>query len=129
VGLNDLAIDRACPNIFQAVIDGTVENIRQAFTVPFGFAGLTLPDRGFPIPCRLLIGEMARLKCQFSFLRRSFHRDIQGRDLVIEVPRLLDSLHQARLRSPAAVAQDHRHLEIAVRGWPEKVIFSKRVFA
>ena len=28
----------------------------------------------------LLIGEMARLKCDFSFLRRSFHRDIEGCD-------------------------------------------------
>lgn len=77
IGLNDLAIERGTKNIFRAVADGIVERARAAFQVPFGFAGLTAPDRGFPIPCRLLIAEMARLRCSFSFLRRSFLRDIR----------------------------------------------------
>jgi len=122
VGLNDLAIERKTPNIFTAVADGTVERIRRAFPVPFGFGGLTLPDRGHPIPCRLLIGEMARLPCDFSFLRRSFHRDIQGRVLAVEIPRLLEALQQARLRSPETVARDQSDLKQAIAAWSSEIV-------
>lgn len=114
VGLHDLAIERGTPNPFRAVSDGIVEHLRRLFSVPFGFAGLTLPDRGFPIPCRWLIAEMARLRCQFSFLRRSFLRDIVGRDLSAEVPRLLTAL-QAAFGAPADVlAEAHRELLKAI---------------
>ncbi len=122
VGLNDLAIERGTPNIFTAVADGTVERLRSLFQAPFGFGGLTLPEGGHPIPCRLLIGEMSRLDCDFSFLRRSFHRDVQGRDLAIEIPRLLDALYQARLRSPAEVKQDRRDLKAAIRTESEGMV-------
>jgi hypothetical protein len=110
VGLNDLAIERRSPTIFAAVADGTIERVRSAFRVPFGFGGLTLPDLGTPIPCRLLIAEMARLGCSFSILRRSFHRDIRGRDPAIEVPRLRVSLEEARQRTPDEVERDHQDL-------------------
>lgn len=115
VGLNDLAIERGVRNIFTALVDGTLERVRRAFEVPFGFGGLTLPDRGSPIPCRLLIGEMARLDCQFSFLRRSFYRDIAHADVQIEVPRLLQAIDCARLRKPGAVRRDRNDLVQAIR--------------
>ena len=82
-------------NLFMAVVDGTVERVRKHSRVPFGFAGLALPECGSPIPCQLLIGELARLNCHFSFLRRSFYRDTRGRDLPREVPRILDAMRQA----------------------------------
>jgi 2-keto-3-deoxy-L-rhamnonate aldolase RhmA len=119
VGLNDLAIQRASPNIFMAVIDGTVERLRRTIDLPFGFGGLTLPDCGFPIPCRLLIAEMARLRCQFSFLRRSFHRDIQHRDMRVETQRLLEAIAGAHARTPKQVVEERRELEVAVRAWPQ----------
>ena len=115
VGLNDLMIDRADPCIFSAVLDGTVERVRSAFTVPFGFAGLTVVQHGFPIPCRLLIGEMARLGCSFSFLRRSFHRDMSGRRPAEEIPRILEAITTARHRGPDETASDHRALHAAIR--------------
>ena len=118
VGLNDLAIERGTPNIFSAVADGTVERIREAFHAPFGFAGLTLPDAGFPIPCRLLIGEMARLGCRFSFLRRSFHRDVQDRDLGVEIPRLRAGLEQAQRQPRDDLARNRADLEAAILAWP-----------
>lgn len=117
VGLNDLAIERTSPNIFTPLVDGTLERLRHHVHVPFGFGGLTLPDRGHPIPCRLLIGEMARLNCDFSFLRRSFYRDIEGRDPADELPRLLESLRQAGLRPPLAVTQDRHELATFIRAW------------
>lgn len=118
VGLNDLAIERGTPCIFTAIADGTVERIRQAFRVPFGFGGLTLPERGHPIPCCLLIGEMARLDCAFSFLRRSFYRDIEGLDMNDHVPRILAAYRQALSRSEEAVRRDRQDLEAAISAWP-----------
>ncbi len=118
VGLNDLAIDRGSAGIFDAVADGTVERVRPFFTCGFGFGGLTLPDRGWPIPSRLLIAESARLGCTFGFLRRSFLRDIQGLDLSVEVPRLLDALARARARDSATIAADEAALQRAIAAWP-----------
>lgn len=100
VGLNDLAIDRGLPNIFTSVADGTVEQVRRDCDRPFGFAGLTHPEEGAPVPCRLLISEMVRLGCSFSFLRRSFRRDA-ARHGVLEVVRALRAeLVAAQLRPP-----------------------------
>lgn len=125
VGLNDLAIQRGTRNIFAAVADGTVERVRRACTVPFGLAGLTLPECGFPIPCRLLIGEMARLRCDFSFLRRSFLAHIQGRELATEVPRIKAALDEAAQRTPARRAQDREELLAAIAAWPHPATMSQ----
>jgi 2-keto-3-deoxy-L-rhamnonate aldolase RhmA len=110
VGLNDLAIARGSASIFAALQDGLVERIRAAFSVPFGFGGLTRPDCGAPIPCRLLIGEMARLRCDFSLLRRSYRRDTAGRDPSLEIPRVRRAVRDAVARDAAAVARDHGDL-------------------
>jgi hypothetical protein len=117
VGLNDLAIERGDLNIFAPVTDGTVEWIRRHFEVPFGFAGLTVVDGGIPIPCRLLIGEMARLGCTFSFLRRSYHADVRGRNAAYELERLHEAIEHARLRSEDEVADDSAALVDAVEAW------------
>ncbi len=117
VGLNDLSIDRGSPNIFEALLDGTVERVRERFSIPFGFGGLTLPECGDPIPCRLLIAETARLDCGFGVARRSFLRDIRGRDVSREIPRLLRAVDEARSRSPERVALDRRELVETIRAW------------
>ena len=109
VGLNDLMIDRGGRTLFAALIDGTVDRVRAAMPpgVPFGVAGLTLPEAGRPVPCRLLAAELARLDASFTFLRRSFHADIAGRDLALELPRVTGAVAAAR-RRPA-------HLQAAAR--------------
>lgn len=117
VGLNDLGIERGTPNIFTAIADGTVESLRSHFDVPFGFGGLTLPERGYPITCRLLMGEMARLKCQFSFLRRSFLADTRGRNLNLEVPCIREALEAAWQRSPQEIRQDQADLYQMIGRW------------
>ncbi|MDX6408578.1 MAG: hypothetical protein QOE13_1649 [Gaiellaceae bacterium] len=117
VGLNDLAIDRETTNIFEPLVDGTIEETRKHFTIPFGFAGLTVADAGAPIPCRLIIGELVRLDCSFSFLRRSYHADIRGRDPLREIPRLLAALEAARGRTTLEVDEDRDALVVAVEEW------------
>jgi hypothetical protein len=114
LGLNDLAIERESTSIFAAVADGTLERVRRSFHVPFGFGGLTLPRAGFPIPCRLLMGEMARLDCRYSFLRRSFHRDVRGRDVAAEVGRILQAIIAAAARPDEDVESDRLALRQAI---------------
>jgi hypothetical protein len=115
VGLNDLAIERRTPSIFTALVDGTVEELRGCIVdQPFGFGGLTVPEGGWPIPCRLLIAEMARLRCHFAFLRRSFHRDVRSRDIEVEIPRLLEAIADAARRPSDEIAMDQAALQAAV---------------
>jgi len=125
VGLNDLAIERNISNIFISIIDGTLESIRSMFDCPFGFAGLTAPELGHPIPCRLLTAEMARLGCAFTYLRRSFTRDMTDRDMTVEVPRILSALEKARARRPEEIKADQDELAQVVKQW--KQITSKEV--
>lgn len=111
VGLNDLAIDRRKRNIFSAIADGTVDAVREHIPMPFGYAGLTLPDKGFPIPAHYLYNEMARLDCSFTFLRRSFLRDTQGKDLDQAVPAMRAALEEA-FQTPA-IDRKALHLQLA----------------
>jgi 2-keto-3-deoxy-L-rhamnonate aldolase RhmA len=121
LGLNDLALARGTNNIFAAVADGTVERVADTVLAAgrrFGFAGLTLPDRGRPIPCRLLIGELIRLGASFSFLRRSFLADTEGLPMAAAVPAIREALATAAQRDAAAVAVDHTALRAAIGAWP-----------
>ena len=117
VGLNDLMIDRGGGPLFLALVDGTVDRVAAACAgagLPVGVAGLTRPEAGRPVPCRLLLGALARAGASFTFLRRSFWADTAGRDLAVEVPRMLAAAHTAAHRRPAAVAADHAELAAAV---------------
>ena len=111
VGLNDLSIDRGTATIFAPLADGTLDDVRERFEgVRFGFGGLTLPDAGTPIPSRLLAGELARLRCDFTFLRRSFFRDVAGRDVAAEVARIHEAMRDAFARAEDDVARDRADL-------------------
>jgi len=117
VGLNDLMIDRGGSSLFAPLVDGTVDRVAAATIgagIPFGVAGLTRPEAGRPVPCRLVLGALARVNASFTFLRRSFWADTAGRDLTVEVPRMLAAVEAARERSPAQVAAEHAELAAAV---------------
>ena len=63
VGLNDLRIDRGSNELFEPLVDGTVEYVRNCVRGPrFGVAGLTVPHLGSPVPSRLLAAELTTLK-------------------------------------------------------------------
>jgi len=115
VGLNDLMIDRGASSLFEPLVDGTVERIREHFPMPFGLAGLTLPDLGHPIPCRLLIATMVRLRVDFSFLRRSFLRDVEPDSLTQAVDEIRAAIERAREAGQAAAASASAELAAAVR--------------
>jgi hypothetical protein len=122
VGLNDLAIDRKVHNIFQSLADGLVEQVRNVIQLPFGFGGLTLPELGSPIPCRYLIAEMVRLCCNFTFLRRSFLRDIQGKSMAVEIPLIRSALAEMTSRPAAQVQTDKAALDRIIQNMPPAVL-------
>ncbi|MFN0166908.1 MAG: aldolase/citrate lyase family protein [Bryobacteraceae bacterium] len=127
VGLNDLNIERRTPNLFTPLVDGTLDRVCGAARLPRGFGGLTLPDRGSPIPCRLLIGEMMRLNCSFSFLRRSFKADVGEQDLRWAVPRIREAIVRSAARSPAEIVRERAELVAAVESWTLGPEFEKRL--
>lgn len=113
VGLNDLMIERHSGHLFEGVTDGTVERLRPRFRrLAFGFGGMTLPDRGQPIPSRLMIAELARMRCDFTFLRRSFYRDLVATELDPgeAVARMRRAWAAACARPADAVAADRAEL-------------------
>jgi hypothetical protein len=117
IGLNDLAIDRGSCNIFEAVVDGTLDEIRGYFSVPFGFAGLTLPELGSPILCSLLMGEMARLKCSMAVLRRSFLRDTRHGTRAQAIKRILVAVDRAFRMSGEELEENHVRLMESVKAF------------
>jgi hypothetical protein len=118
VGLNDLRIDRGSTRLFEPLVDGTVDLVRQAVHVPFGVAGLTRIGCGAPVPTRLLAAELARVGAGFTFLRRSFLADVPAAETAVEVPRLLAAVEEARRRRPSQVLADAAELAAAVSGVP-----------
>jgi hypothetical protein len=120
-GLNDLSIDRGTATIFAPLVDGTLDEVRERFAgLRFGFGGLTLPEAGAPIPCRLLAGELARLACDFTFLRRSFFRDVAGRDVAAEIPRIQAAMQGAFARTEDEAARDREELIVRVSELAER---------
>ncbi|MEL6545611.1 MAG: aldolase, partial [Myxococcota bacterium] len=121
VGLNDLRISRNSRSIFDAVIDGTVANLRETFRdIRFGFGGLTVLDRGYPIPCRRFLEELARVGADFTFLRRSFKKDIQSRNMSEELSRLREERERLETRSSGEVQADFDRFRSDVsRAFPE----------
>lgn len=110
VGLNDLAIARRSPSIFSALVDGTVERVREVVRAPFGVAGMTVPWAGSPIPSLVLIAELVRLDCEFTFLRRSFRRDVATLDLGTAVASIREAIQRAAARSELEVTRDRADL-------------------
>jgi len=117
VGLNDLRIDRGSNDLFRPLIDGTVEHVRSLVDGPrFGLAGLTLPDRGAPVPSRLLAAEMIRIRADFTFLRRSFLADTAGGPPGPAVAAIRDHLAELTRRSPADRDRDRAELAELLAG-------------
>ncbi len=111
VGLNDLAISRGSRSIFAALTDGTVSRVKATLEQPFGVAGATHPGKGSPIPCRLILAELARLGCSFTFLRRSFYRDTPPERFSETVGTIRDAFKALSVREPEEVASDRAELQ------------------
>lgn len=117
IGLNDLMITRRGRWLWEPLLDGTVESIYQALPGrSVGFGGVTVVGGGHPLRFTALLQEMARLGCSLSFLRRTFRREIVGRDVAAELDAVRAAWRAAQRRTPAAVAADHAEFLGTLRG-------------
>jgi hypothetical protein len=115
LGLNDLRIDRGGVDpLFAPLVDGTADRVRRAVDVPFGVAGLTLPDRGRRAepPARRRAGPPGRRLHLPAPLVLGRHR---GPRPARAVPRIAEACAAARRRGPAQVRADRAELCAAWR--------------
>lgn len=111
-GLNDFAISRGADSIFRAVLDGSVERVREIFSdKTFGFGGITAVDAGDPVPAVHLLREMARLGCRYGFMRRSFRRDLRERNPHTVISDIHDFWQRCQKRDVDLIQRDRRILE------------------
>jgi hypothetical protein len=107
VGLHDLMLTRQATSMWQAVLDGTVEHVfRTLQGRSVGFAGATVIGGGHPIRFTQILQELARLEARLTFLRRSFRREIQDRDVAAEISTLRKAWSACKARGPEAVKSD-----------------------
>ena len=115
IGLNDLRIDRGRQDLFEPLVDGTVDEVRRWVDGPrFGVAGLTLPHLGSPVPTTLIAAELIRLRADFTFLRRSFLADTAGQPLAPAVTAIRTHLAELNGRPADERARDREALVGAV---------------
>jgi hypothetical protein len=117
VGLNDYRIDRGHRGLFDPLVDGTLERFRDEFGGALGFAGVTDPERGRPLPQRLLLAEMARMRCAFGVARRSFRADTPQAALAATVRRI-DREYAALLARDGNATQRDRLQLLQALAWP-----------
>lgn len=111
IGLHDLMLSRGAASMWEAVLDGTVEHIfRTLRQRNVGFAGATVIGGGHPIRFTHILQELARLGAGLTFMRRSFRREIQDRDIRAEVTAIRSAWAAAHVRGPDAVASDRAAL-------------------
>jgi hypothetical protein len=122
IGLHDYRIDCGNAGLFDPVIDGTLDRFRSHFSGPLGFAGVTRPTGGGPIPQHLLLASMVRLGCAFGVARRRFRADVAAE----QMPVVLDQIaaHATRLgsRMRDQIRDDHDVLTALVRSMPAEPI-------
>lgn len=111
VGLNDLMVAKGNKSIWEAVVDGTVEDVCTNLEgKKFGFGGVTILGGGTPIPFNLILNEMVRMKCSMGILRRSFKAEIMDRDMKSEIDILRMYIKSSSKRGLESVIHDHELL-------------------
>jgi len=116
IGLNDLKITGNHDWLWQPLVDGTIEEICCKLSDrPIGFGSVTVVGGGAPIPFVKLMQEMARLGCSVKILRRTFKREIPGRNLEAEMKAYRRVWKTLLQRSTSAITQDHQRLQKTLR--------------
>lgn len=123
IGLNDLHLDMQLKFMFEPLANGFVDTMAQiikAAGLPFGFGGIARVGEGI-IPGELVLGEHLRLGSSTVILSRTFHRKSEGisefkanLNLKNELDKLFMAAEELKLRSPAQIKDDHRHLQAVV---------------
>jgi len=111
IGLNDLMIEKKEKCIWSSVQDGTVELIcKELSGKKYGFGGVTILGGGSPVNTELLLHEYVRLGSRMGILRRTFFREIQGRNIETEIPLVREFLRNSQQRGQEAIIIDKKKL-------------------
>ncbi|HEB95564.1 MAG TPA: aldolase [Sedimenticola thiotaurini] len=111
IGLHDLMLSRSADSMWRALLDGTVERIFRTLSGrDVGFAGATVIGGGHPIRFTQILQELSRLGARLTFLRRSFKREIEDREMGAEIAAVRAAWEACNARGAAAVASDREVL-------------------
>lgn len=122
IGLNDLQISRGTASIFSSLVDGSLDKVRSDVNgIQFGFGGLTLRGMGYPLPVSHLVADLARLNADFTFLRRSFYRDVKTHSPKVALAQIKKDVRDAKQRNQAQIATDYLALETAIQNLETKL--------
>ena len=120
IGLHDLMLSRGAASMWEAVLDGTVEHVfRTLEGRSVGFAGATVISGGYPIRFTQILQELARLGARLTFLRRSFRREIQDRDMTVEIKAMRAAWVASKVRGPTAIESDRAAFYANLRRFAE----------
>ncbi|MEO6568736.1 MAG: hypothetical protein ABIO94_08220 [Opitutaceae bacterium] len=109
IGLNNLMAARAGNWLWEPLCDGTLDGVcGQLAGRQLGFGGITIVGGGEPLRFTDLLREYDRLGCTFSFLHRTFQREIGDRDLGSELRAVQGAWAATTQRGPIAVQQDQQ---------------------
>ena len=108
VGLNDLGIAYNVKFPYELLSKGIIDHVREQFpNHDFGFGGITVLDKGFPLPTKDIIKELARLGANQIIIRRAFKRDIVKKNMKKEVKRLKNFYKVCESRSKERINNEH----------------------
>ncbi len=128
IGLHDLMISRGARWMWDPLLDGTVENVCAVLKRAgknFGFGGVTVVGGGHPLRFMALLREMARLGCGHSCLRRTFRREIIGRNMALELEAVQAAWRAAGARTEVAKEADRLELRMMLESLRERVTKQK----
>lgn len=115
VGLHDYRIDCGGKGLFDPLIDGTLDRFRSNYLGPLGFAGVTRPSGGSPVPQSLLLAAMVRLGCSFGVARRRFRADVAIGEIQRALEQIAVQVAFLGRRLPGHVLEDHAALTRVIR--------------
>ena len=116
IGLNDLMISREDNFLWNPLLDGTIDEIYNLLGHrKVGFGGITVMGAGKPLPFEMLLKEMSRLNCSLSFLRRSFFRDIKGKELQSEFKKIRKAWDTFNKRDDHEITKDHGEIQSLIK--------------
>jgi len=108
VGLNDLGIAYKVKFQYELLSNGIIDHIRKQFPYhDFGFGGITVLDKGFPLSTKDIIKELARVRANQVIIRRAFKRDIVKKNMKKEVKRIKNFYKVCESRSEERIKNEH----------------------
>lgn len=111
IGLNDLMVAKGKHSIWEALLDGTAENICSRLAGRrYGFGGSTVIGGGRPIINILILHELIRLGGSISVMRRTFKTELLDRNLESEINVLRHFIECSEKRGKLARQYDYEHL-------------------